>query len=258
MKKFLILAALLISVSPAFAQRGDQPVEVSAAHSLEWDRKAKTYTARKEAHAKQGDFDLASDTITAHYRDNQGSTDIWQMVAVDNVILSSPPYKAFGDRAVYDVKANNAVLTGGNLRIATDTETLTARDKIEYFGTDNRLVATGNATATRAADKLKADIISGYFKQDAQGKLSLDHMKADGNVVITTPKETVHGDHGIYDIASDKATLTGTVKIFQGANWLEGTRAEVNLKTGIAQLFAPDNAATEGRVKGVFYPKKSN
>ena len=256
---FVILFMLFMIASfPARAQKSDAPVEISAAHSLEWDRNAKTYTARDDARAKQGDFDLASGTITAHYRDDLGSTDIWQMVAEKNVVLSSPPYKAYGNKAVYDVVKNNATLTGGDLKITTDTATLTAQDKIEFFGEDNRLIATGNAVALRAADKLQASVITGYFKKDAQGKLSIDRMTADGNVVITTPKETVHGDHGIYDIATEKAVLTGAVKIYQGENWLEGTRAEVDLETGLSKLFAPENAATEGRVKGTFYPKKSN
>lgn len=254
--KYFLLFLLLLTPLAAQAQ-SDAPVEISAARSLEWDRNAKTYTARGKAHAKQGTFEVSSDTLTAFYSDSAGSTDISQIVADGNVVLTSPPYKGYGDKAVYDVLKNGAVLTGTGLKIATDSETLTAEDKIEFFGTENRLTATGKAVAVRGTDTLKADVINAFFKENAQGKLSLEKITAVGDVVITTAKETVHGDHGTYDVIAEKSVVTGKVKMYQGENWLEGTRAEVDLKTGLSRLFAPDNAETEGRVKGVFYPKKS-
>lgn len=60
--------------------------------------------------------------------------------------------------------------------------------------------------------------------------------------------------------------LTGHVRILQGDSWLEGSRANVDMATGVSQLFADPTAATkapdgtvtpasDGRVKGIFYPK---
>ena len=111
------------------------------------------------------------------------------------------------------------------------------------------------ATATRDTDQLTADTLAAFFAKDATGKLAVNKMTADGNVVIKTQKETVYGDKGVYDIPAQKAVLTGKVRIMQGNNWLQGTRADVDLKTGISQLFADNNPATENRVYGVFYPK---
>jgi lipopolysaccharide export system protein LptA len=82
----------------------------------------------------------------------------------------------------------------------------------------------------------------------------MDKVTAQGNVVITTAREKVYGDKGTYNVPAQKAVLTGKVRIYQGKNWLEGTRAEVDMKTGISQLFA-ETRAEGGRVKGVFYPK---
>lgn len=254
--KYLLLAMLLALPAASFAQDA-APLEISAAHSLEWDRVAKTYTARQKARARQDDLDVTADVLTAHYGDTGGSTDIRRIVARGHVVLSSPPYKAYGAEAVYTLQNEHAVLTGGDLRLETPREKLTAQDRIEFFGLEERLTATGGATAVQGENTLKADTISGYFKEDAQGKLALERMEADKNVVITTAKETVHGDHGIYHVLQEQAVLTGAVKIYQGENWLEGTRAEVDLKTGISKLFAADKAETEGRVKGVFYPDNS-
>ena len=258
MKKFAVLLALLIPAA-AYAQvpsASNEPVEISAKHSLEWNRKDKTYTAREDAVAKQGATQISSGTLTAHYRDGSGGgTDIYELDAVNNVIISSPPYSAYGDKAVYYVPNNRAALTGQNLRIETPTEKLTARDKIEFFGKENRMNALGGAVATRGTDTLKANTMSAFFTKGPDGKTALNKMTADGQVVITTAKETVYGDKGLYDVPAQRAWLTGKVKILQGDNWLEGTKAEVNLVTGISQLYGTGNAATEGRVKGIFYPK---
>lgn len=262
MRSFIVAAALLCLSFPAPAvvagvpgKGANAPVEITAQHSLEWDRKAKTYTARKDALAKQGDFSIAADVLTAHYRDEKSASDIAELVAQGGVVIRSPPYTAYGGHAVYDVKTGNAKLTGDGLRIETPSEKLTAQDSIEFFGRDNRLVATGCATAVRATDTLAASTLSAIFAEDAQGRLALKKMNAQGNVVIKTLRETVHGDRGEYDAVTQKAVLTGKVRIYQGENRLEGTRAEVDLRTGLSQLFAPEGG---GRVKGVFYPKSGD
>jgi lipopolysaccharide export system protein LptA len=258
----LIFIFLFSFILPATAQENlptgsDAPIEISAAKSLEWNRQTQTYTAHKDAHGKQGDFEIFSDTLTAHYTDDKGATSIQKLSAAGNVTIKSPPYTASGEYASYEVDKKYALLTGKDLKIVTPTESLTARDKIEFFGTENRLHAAGGATAVRGTDTLTADNMNAYFQKDTAGEMALQKMTADGNVVIRTSRETVYGDKGVYDIASQKAVLTGKVRILQGENWLEGTRADIDLKTGISQLFAKDNAATEGRVKGVFYPKKN-
>jgi lipopolysaccharide export system protein LptA len=270
-----VLAFLLLFSAPAFAAEAPaakssgmpmpssskEPIEISAAKSLEWNRKAHTYTAHKSAIAKQGPFQVASDTLVAKYSDAKGKngkaggTNIYELDAEDNVVIQNPPYTAYGDHAVYDVPTNHAVLTGQNLKIMTQTESLTAKDKIEFFGQENRLTATGDAVAVKSPDTLKADVMNAYFEKDAQNRLAMHKVTAIGHVVIITDKETVYGDNGVYDIPKQKAVLTGKVKMYQDKNWLEGTRAEVDMNTGISQLFAEGNQATEGRVKGVFYPK---
>lgn len=259
MKWMLALFAVLMA-SPALAQAvpgsSKEPIEISAARSLEWNRKNHTYVARKEAVAKQGAFRISSDLLTAHYDEKKGATNIYELSADSHVVIENPPYTAYGDKAVYDVALGQATMTGGDLKIMTPSETLTARDRIEFFSRENRLTATGDATAVRATDSVKADLLSAYFEKDVKtGRLAMTKVTADGHVTVRTARETVQGDKGVYNIAAQKAVLTGKVRLNQGQNWLEGTRAEVDMKTGISQLFAEGRKETEGRVKGIFYPK---
>ncbi len=283
------MTALLIGAGAATAQpapsngNSNAPIEIFADNTLEWNRTQKTYTARGNAIARQGNMQVKSDTLTAHYGGGKsGSADtgglggsIEKMIASGNVEISSAPYTAYGDKAVYDVATGLATLTGGSLRIETPTESLSAQDKIEFDTAKNRLSAIGKATATRGTDSVSSDNLSAFFAGGDQNAMTLQRIVADSTVTVKTARETVTGDSGVYDVVAGKATLRGKVRILQGENWLEGTHAEVDLKTGVSKLFgdAPRDAARpslivngvatpppapvgDGRVRGVFYPKK--
>ncbi len=289
MKKTTLLALLFVLSSSAagfaadIAAANDTPVEIFADKTLEWDRVKKTYTARGNAVARQGNMQVKSSTLTAHYVDsdnNAASTggmgaEITKLTADGGVEISSPPYTAHGDVAIYDITTGIATLTGDDLKIETPTENLTAEQRIEFDTAKNRLSAIGDATAVRGTDSLKSDKLDAFFTEGADGKIALQRITADSAVTIKTAKETVTGDSGVYNAAAGTATLRGRVRILQGENWLEGTRAEVDLKTGVSKLFAdgkPIPARTslivdgvertpvapvgDGRVRGVFYPKK--
>jgi lipopolysaccharide export system protein LptA len=61
----MFLGSLAYAGAPATSSA--QPVTISAVKSLEWDRNAKTYTARQDAIATQGTSSIHSDLLTAHY-----------------------------------------------------------------------------------------------------------------------------------------------------------------------------------------------
>lgn len=246
--------------TPAPATAGSaaaQPLEISADKGLVWDRARHQYTARGHAIAKQGEMSVTADVLTASYADEKNASDIRDITAEGGVILSQPPYTAYGDRAVYDVTKGEAVLTGQDLHVLTATEKLTARDRLTYSAADGRVTAEGEAVLTRPADSIRADRLTANFAAGADGKRALDSVAADGRVVITTAKGSITGDRGVYHAATQKAELTGKVVIEQGPNRLEGRRATIDMKTGVSQLFGGSDAAGPTRVKGIFYPKSN-
>lgn len=259
-----MIVAMMFCLHPVKAQAQptvnteSDPVEITADGSLEWNRDAKTYTAVQNVTAKQGGVTLTSDKLVARYDDTGGATDITELVATGNpVTIASPPYTAFGEKAVYDVKTAVATLTGSNLKMQTATETLTARDSLQYFANENRLTATGNVVVIRANDRIEADLMTAFFKENpTTGRTELDKITATGNVVVKTARETAMGDNGTYDVSAQEAQLSGDVRILQGKNWLKGTRATVDLTTGISHLYA-EGQNTGGQVRGVFYPNKN-
>ena len=73
-----------------------------------------------------------------------------------------------------------------------------------------------------------------------------------GNVKISTPNEVAIGDEAIYYVEKELVRLSGNVKITRGISQLNGSIAEVNLKTGRSRLLS--NAQLDGntKVQGLF------
>ena len=246
--KLLFFTIFYCSVFQAQAQNNvppsntsNEPLEITADESLEWQRNEKLFIARKNAVAKQGDVSIKAQTLTAHYREDSktghntsGGMEISEITAQDDVVINAKDSEVYGRHAVYDLDKGVAVMTGdpGN------------RAKMIRYN------ARGQKTT------LDSDKISATFKSNTQGRRVLHSVEAIGNVVITTPAEIITGTYGIYRAESNKAELTGGVTIKRGPNVLQGEKAEVDLNTNTSRMFgesATDSTGT-GRVRGIFYP----
>lgn len=262
--RFLLVTALTIlaigTIKTVYAQNtsSKDPIEILADATLEWHRNDLKFIATKNASATQGDVSIHAQTLTADYHDDAGKKfDIWRVRADQDVQLKSKDTTAYGDKADYDIAKGYAEMTGNDLKMVAPDQTLTARDKFEYWVTDGKMIATGDATIVRKNEKgeintLKADQIVAYLKTDANGKRVLDRMEAHNNVIITTPTEVLTGNQGTYNAGTNMAEINGNVKIQRGPNTLEGAKADLNLTTNISRMFG--GSGSRGRVRGVFYP----
>lgn len=278
MKYFPLLAALMLIPASAAAQTpapvpasNNQPIEITATETVEWLRNQNQYVARKDVIVKQGAMEIHSDLLTADYREGaQSSTEIWQLTAEGNVQVRDETTTAYGDHGVYDVPKGVAVLTGNNLRLVAPDQTVTATERMEYYANARMAKAIGDATVIRAEDKVQANILTAYFKDEAAqpaakdakvksgtagplgGGGNIDRIEAEGNVIITTPTEKITGNKAVYRASTNTAEITGKVKLVRGENVLEGERAEVNLTTNVSKMFG--SKTESGRVRGVFFP----
>ena len=148
------------------------------------------------------------------------------------------------------------VLWGDGLRFETAEDRITARDSLEYWENEQVAVARGNAVATREDKRVRGDIMTARFTEDASGDLAIDRVDINGNVLISTPQESVRGDKGVYFVRRQFATLTGDVKITRGDNQLNGRYAEVNLKTGVSKLRGTVPGQAGSRVRGLLVPRR--
>ncbi|MGE5515425.1 MAG: LptA/OstA family protein [Bacteroidota bacterium] len=276
-----LAVAAALAAAPAAAQGfnmsrdNDQQIQVFADDGIEWVSEANRVIAHGNAKAIRGTVTVTADTLTAYYRDGAGGNEIWRLDADGNVTIATPTETATGTKATYDLEKAIFVLRGQPSKLVTPTDTVTAKDTLEYWEKERMAVARGDALATSADKSIKADVLTAHFKDKSgaaparkpagkgagaaqSGSLELQRADAYGHVVLVTSKEQVTGDRGDYNLESGIATVTGSVKLTRDGNELNGGYAHVNLNTGISKLFgaAPGGKDGETRAHGTFIPEK--
>lgn len=262
------------------------PIEITASNGIEWDRDAKRYVATGNAAARQGDTSVYGDRLVAWYRDAAaGGTEIFRYEAIGNVRFETPTQKVEGDRGIFDVDSEVVVVTGRALRLTTPTDTLTARDTLEYWSAREIAVARGNAMIVSGERRMTADVMTAHFVQQqpqtrqaaapARGQQNaragqrpapanapggndarLQRVEAFGNVHVSTPTEIARGDRGVYNMQTSIAQLAGNVRLTRGDNQMAGDFGEVNMNTGISRLLSAPGTG-DGRVRGLLIPQQA-
>ena len=265
------------------------PISITATDGIEWRQQQREVIARGNAKAVRQNVTVTADRLVAFYRPKNGApqssptqpvsaadpdaggNEIYRVQAEGRVRIFTPTDEVVGDHAVYDMDQAVLVVTGRALRLTTPTDVLTARDTLEYWSQKHMAVARGDAeVATKDGRRLKADTLVAYTtetpatptqpaatqppqqaNQDpfgASGKLQ--KVEAFGHVVVRTVTDTAIGDRAVYVPDTGIARLAGNVRITRGQNQLNGSEAEVNMKTGIAQLLS----GPRDRVQGLVVP----
>jgi lipopolysaccharide export system protein LptA len=246
--------------------KDDSPIIIEAEESVVCDETAHKCVATGLASAQKGTSTVYGDVLTVYFTEGK-KREITAMTADGHVRMETPTEKAYGEHAHYDVAQDRIILTGGNLRIVTPQQTLTARDSIEYYHTENKGVARGNAIA-RFPEKeqlIQADTLVAYFKpaeeksEEGKKKVDLDRVEAEGNLLASGPNGVVTGERGIYSAKTDIVEVFNNVKVSQDKNVIEGAYARANLKTNVAEMFThPPHTNPEGprkRISGMIFPK---
>jgi lipopolysaccharide export system protein LptA len=230
----------------------DKPIEISAENGIEWKRDARTYTARGNALAQQGDTSIAADTLIAHL-DDQDELSHWE--AIGNVKIQTTRSTSYGDRAEYTEANRLLVLTGNNLKVVTENQTVTARDQIEYWRDKDAVVAKGNVVIVRPQKNttIKSDEATAYFRDQADDPATPEvesgsevyQVEAQGHVRVDRKEQTAFSDHLAYNPDTEVAVLTGNVTINSKENTYRGARAELDLQKDISRLLpAPGQRVT--------------
>ncbi len=271
----------------------DQPTHIEAEQGLEWQQSNHLYIARGHASASRGQSSVHADTLYAYYRQTPGrkapgeesalrgdqptagsdkpaaganalmsdsSTEIYRFEAVGNVRFANPTQTAYGDHAVYDVDQAVMVMTGKNLRIETEKETVTARDSLEWYDQKQIAVARGNAIAVKEGKSIRGDTLVAEVERPDNQPARIHRVDAYGNVVIVTADQIAQGDQGDYNLDTGIATLMGRVSVTKGDNELRGQYAVVDTNNNVSRVLAvpPDTASASGRprVEGLLVPNR--
>lgn len=155
----------------AAAASDSRPIDISADSGIEWQQDKQVYVARGNAVATRGATQVRADTLTAHYRPSksksaEGGNEVYRLDADGHVVIKGPTQTVIGDQAVYDVDQQIGVVTGAHLKLTTPTDTVTARDSLEWYDQQQEAVARGDAFAMRADRRIRADILTAHFTKD--------------------------------------------------------------------------------------------
>jgi lipopolysaccharide export system protein LptA len=312
-----IAAAQALNLGATTPGQPAPPIRITATQGIELQQKNHVVIATGNATAVRGAVTVTADSLTAHYRPKQapaakpgapaspapaappppaqsasgdalsgldtGSSQIYELEATGHVHIYTATDNAYGDHAVYMADQNLLTLTGKALKLTTPTDTVTARDSIQYYSAAHKAVANGNAlVASNDGRSVSADKIVAYLQPapqpgstspgsdqaaaappppkqanpdqaDVAASSQLKRVDAFGHVVIRTPTEVALGDHGDYEPDTGLAHLYGDVRITRGPNELMGSSAVVNMKTGVATLLA----GAGGQVAGTVVPSSA-
>lgn len=296
MRRLLPAALLLLLPGTALAQAIDfskgGPIEVTSRDGMEWRQNEQEVIAQGAARAVRGDVTVTADRLTARYRRkaapsgaaltaatpgapgpggaDTGNNEIYRLEADGHVRIFTPTDLAVGDHAVYDIDQAVLLMTGGDMKLTTPQQVLTARDTMEYWSQKHMAVGRGLATVTTAdGRRLAADTLVGYTTPPdapnaspgaptakpprpgtdpllASGKLQ--RIEGFGHVEVRTATETIRGDRGVYVADTGIARLAGDVRITRGQSQLNGDEAIVNMRTGISTLSRTPGKRVEGLV----------
>lgn len=257
MRIFFITFALLLTLTSGLRA---EEIHLTADEKVEWYRSEQKMVAIGNAVATKQDMNVRADKMTAYYEQakTQSSTNIKDVHAVGNVIMTSPSAKAYGDTLDYDLTKDEMILRGSPVSkiVTTDNKTITATDNITYYPSQNKAIALGDVVAKDPESTIYSNKMISYFIKNSQGQSELEKVEIYSDkkqVKIVNEQAVVTGEWGVYLPQINKVRLYKNVVINQDGNILHGDSAETDLKTGISRVFS--NKKTGKRVSGVFIEK---
>ena len=141
-------------------------------------------------------------------------------------------------------------------------------DSLEVLQDQKIATFAGNVDAVQGDLVLSADQLRVHYGDDGTaaaagppGMGSIRRIEADGNVLLSSPRETAQGEAGVYDVAANQLTMDGSVVLTQDDNVIRGQRLEIDLVSGRSRVLAAV-PSTEGgtapqRVRALFTPERS-
>ena len=143
-------------------------------------------------------------------------------------------------------------------------------DQLEVEQQKQLATFSGNVDAVQGELVLSADQLRVFYRDDGEGEDtgaaastaapggSIRRIEAEGNVFVSSPRETAQGTSGTYDVASNQLMLEGAVVLTQDDNVIRGERLEIDLVSGRSRVLAavPEAAGGEPqqRVRAIFVP----
>lgn len=160
---------------------------------------------------------------------------------------------------------SNASFAAGKSAEKPQQVVLTSEGGLEWDGNKKTLTADEKALVVRGDTALGADKIIAYYKENTDGKDGEVYLvKAFGNVIITTPRQTVYADTAVYEIEKSVIILKGNpVKMTAGQEQMTAQILELwqNQDMAVARekvIAQKDARRLEADTVKAYFVKKGN
>lgn len=127
-------------------------------------------------------------------------------------------------------------------------------DRLEVREKDKVAIYAGNVRVRQGETVLKTAQLRVFYTGEAAGATpgsSVSRIEASNRVVVQSGSQTASGDAAVFEMASDRVTLTGNVVLTEGENIVRGQKLVVDLKSRKARMEGDrvQTILTPGRVQ---------
>ncbi len=112
-------------------------------------------------------------------------------------------------------------------------------DRLEVRDKEKVAVYAGNVRVRQGETVLKTAQLRVFYTGEAAGATpgsSVSRIEASNRVVVQSGSQTASGDKAVFEMASERVTLTGNVVLTEGDNIVRGQKLVVDLKSRKARM----------------------
>jgi lipopolysaccharide export system protein LptA len=112
-------------------------------------------------------------------------------------------------------------------------------DRLEVRDKEKVAVYAGNVRVRQGETVLRTAQLRVFYTGEAAGATpgsSVSRIEASNRVVVQSGSQTASGDKAVFEMASERVTLTGNVVLTEGDNIVRGQKLIVDLKTRKARM----------------------
>jgi lipopolysaccharide export system protein LptA len=228
------------------------PLLIESEQGTMCDHKTHTCTAIGNVKVTKGEFRLECQKLLVVYREPpeglaSKKPEIERIEATGNARFTGRPgEQAFAPRIIYTLATQQLILESPQHSIASQKKN--AYPSLAALAALPRVIKDQNL--------LIAPKITVFLAVDSHGKHTINRIKADGRVLISTPDEITMGDSGIYEPDKQLATLKGNVYVTHKKGQLSGSKAQTPKKQELSSTQANVSSSAQARPQPPNNPQK--
>jgi lipopolysaccharide export system protein LptA len=124
---------------------------------------------------------------------------------------------------------------------------ISADDSIEWQQATNKLIASGNAKASKGDMAINSNYISAVYVETKDGNRDITTVEAKGNVKITSPENKAVGKYAKYDVTKKSVFISGSPAVITRKK----TKETISAYKGIEYKQTKGLITATGKVKAV-------